>query len=115
MHSMYSLANVGDKTVLVKIFAEEALQKDLSDSFLRAYSLKYKEKVAELDNGVLSENGCLTDSRSAIKYTVSDLLALVKEYDEDFHPHEVYPELLNDDGTPKGFYHGTPNGTFTEF
>lgn len=115
MHSMYSLANVGNKTVLVKIFAEEALQKDLSDSFLRAYSLKYIEKVAELDNGVLSENGGLTDSRSATKYTVSDLFALVKQYDGDFHPHEVSSELLNDDGTPKEFYHGTPNGTFTEF
>lgn len=32
-----------------------------------------------------------------------------------FTPKSVNKEFINSDGTPKIFYHGTPNGTFTEF
>lgn len=39
----------------------------------------------------------------------------VKTYDKDFTPApEANPQLLNDDGTPKVFYHGT-NAEFNTF
>ena len=43
------------------------------------------------------------------------MYSLVKTYDKDFTAaHDVSPELLNEDGTPKVFYHGTMYD-FTEF
>lgn len=56
---------------------------------------------------------------------VSDLFDFVKnnndKFESDseqptkFNPKPVNKEFINSDGTPKIFYHGTPNGTFTEF
>lgn len=52
------------------------------------------------------------DNLSAI--SISNLFALVKEYDEEFKTKPVNKILLNDDGTPKVFYHGT-NEKLTTF
>lgn len=47
--------------------------------------------------------------------SISDLYSFVKTYDKNFYAgKEVHPALLNEDGTPKIFYHGT-NNEFTEF
>lgn len=51
-----------------------------------------------------------------LSITVSDLYSLVKRLDEDFTvTHEVNSALLNEDGTPKVFYHGTNSSDFTVF
>lgn len=43
-------------------------------------------------------------------YSISDLYGLVKKFDPEFTPApEVNPAMLNGDGTPKTFYHGTDN------
>ena len=48
--------------------------------------------------------------------TVSQLYQIVNKYDSDFTPAKpVDPRLLNPNGTPKVFYHGTPNGTFIPY
>ena len=39
--------------------------------------------------------------------SISDLFSLVKQYDKKFNPKPVNPLMLNDDGTPKVFYHST--------
>ena len=117
MHSLYSIAKTNDKIVLTRIYIEQAFSEKSNSDFYRAYDIKYVEKVAEIDNGVLLENKGLTWSLSATQNSISDLYSLVKNYDKDFHPgNPVHPSLLNKDGTPKKFYHGAKkNGGFTKF
>lgn len=104
MHRFYALADIDGKTVLVKMFAEEALSEKTNEAFTRAYSLKYVQKVADIDNGVHSKGG-LTGSPSATKYSVADLYALVKQYDRDFKSLPS-SKIVNADGTPKVMYRG---------
>lgn len=40
---------------------------------------------------------------------------VVKSKDESFNPKPVNNEFINEDGTPKVFYHGTTNNEFTAF
>ncbi len=109
MHSFYSMVPIDGHITLVKLFAEEAVSLKSGESFTRAYSLKRIEKVAEFDNGVHLENEGLTESHSTTTYSISDLFAFVKQYDKNFSPKPVHEALLNEDGTPKAFYHGTSN------
>ena len=52
---------------------------------------------------------------SATEYSIADLYEFVKRFDGEFNPaHEVSELVLNEDGTPKIFYHGT-NADFTAF
>ena len=83
----------------------------------RFHNLKYIEKVATVGGRTAGQSlpGVSTNDDIATTYSVADILSLVKAYDEDFTPaHDVSPELLNEDGTPKVFYHGTMYD-FTEF
>lgn len=115
MHSFYTLYRNGDTVSLLKLFVEEAVSVKNGEIFDRAYQLKDIEKVANAPSGVLSFAGGLTGEADATTYSISDLYSLVKTYDKDFTAaHDVSPELLNEDGTPKVFYHGTMYD-FTEF
>ena len=115
MHSLYTIANLDGTNILVKIYIEQAFSKKSGEDFYRAYDVKYIEKVAEFDKGVLLDNKGLTQSHSATEYSVLYLYSLVKTYDKSFHPApEANPLLLNKDGTPRVFYHQT-NARFTEF
>lgn len=116
MHSLYSVYNNNGELYLLKLYVEEALPNKGGEPFTRAYELKDIEKVADLPNRVLSEIGGLTDdSSTTFNNSISNLYALVKRFDKDFTAaHEVNPALLNEDGTPKVFYHGTADH-FTEF
>ena len=69
------------------------------------YSLKFIEKVADLDSGVHS-NGGLTDSQSATDCSVADLYKLVNTYGKAFRGTES-SKVVNTDGTPMIVYHGT--------
>ena len=68
----------------------------------------YIEKVANLDNSVLSPKGGLTDSQLATTYSLSDLFAFVKQYDKEFHPKPVSKHLVRD-GERIQLYHQTEN------
>ena len=117
MHSLYSVYKANGETYLLKLYVEEALPNRGGDPFSRAYELKTIEKIANLPNGVLSVSEGLTDGKSAISnLTVADIFSLVKAYDKDFSAGTaVNPMFLNDNGTPKMFYHGSRTGGFTEF
>jgi len=112
MHSMYSVYEMNGNFYLLKLFVEEAVPNNGGDPFVRAYQLKDIEKIADLPNGVLSEDGGLTDDKSTTFINnLAGLYLFVKRYDGDFTPaKEVNPVLLNDDGTPRVFYHGAKNG-----
>lgn len=117
MHSLYSVYKTNGETYLLKLYVEEALPNRGGDPFSRAYELKTIEKIANLPNGVLSVSKGLTDGKSAISnLTVADLFSLVKQFDKDFSAGAAAnPMFLNDNGTPKMFYHGSRTGGFTEF
>lgn len=114
MHSLYSLVDDGSGLTLYRLFAEEAVPAGGGDPFTRAYELKEIKKVATAPYGVLSVSGGLTKGAPATIYTVADLFAFVKENVPDFQPKPVHPALLNEEGTPKVFYHGT-GSEFYEF
>lgn len=106
MHSFYVLAEYNGEIALLKLYAEEALSAK-GEVFSRAYELKDIEKVAIPTDGVHSNNGGLTEVGTTTKVSVADLANIVKRYDNEYSPKNVNPVLLNDDGTPKVFYHGT--------
>lgn len=77
---------------------------------IRFHNLKYIKKVAEASADALADkirSGGSTMRSSTTIYTVSGLYSLVKQYDKEFtSAPEVNPLFLNEDGTPKVFYHG---------
>lgn len=119
-HKMYALGKDADGNVAVyRITVEEYFQSKSQPNEKKFHNLKYIEKVAELSADALSEkngSGGSTMRNSTTTYSVADVYSFVKQYDKEFtSAPEVNPRLLNKDGTPKVFYHGTPNATFTEF
>ena len=86
---------------------------------MRFYNLKYIEKVADNIGSLTRRNNARgaesTNDVSPTIYSISDLYGFVNKFDNEFSPApEVNPVLLNEDGTPKVFYHGT-NSQFTSF
>lgn len=49
------------------------------------------------------------EKKNSSTISISNLFNLVKKYDRNFMPNPVHPSALNDDGTPKLFYHGSQN------
>ena len=118
-HKLYALGKgSGGNIGLYKITVEEAYQDGSHPGNRKFHNLKYIEKVAEASADALAEkfrSGGSTMRSSTTAYTISDLYSFVKRFDKDFTAaHEVNPALLNEDGTPKVFYHGTADH-FTEF
>ena len=81
---------------------------------LRAYNLRtIKIEPAGGREGI---NPTTPDVGKGSVQTISDLYKLVKTYDKSFTPgKEVHPALLNEDGTPRVFYHGTLTKGINEF
>ena len=117
-HKLYAVGrDTSGNVALYKITVEEAYHDHKHTNERRFHNLKYIEKVATVGGRTAGQSlpGVSTNDDIATTYTVADILSLVKAYDEDFTPaHDVSPELLNEDGTPKVFYHGTMYD-FTEF
>lgn len=118
-HKLYAVGRATNGTVgLYKITVEERFQDPYHTNERRFHNLKYIEKVADVPadaNVEQSHKDGSTMGSPTTDYTVADILSLVKAYDEDFTPaHDVSPELLNEDGTPKVVYHGT-GANFTVF
>ena len=79
-----------------------------------AYQLQNIEKAFTASVRVQGNtSSSLTNTVNATN-TVSDLFSFVKQYDKEFNPKPVNPLVLNEDGTPKVFYHST-NESFTVF
>lgn len=115
MHSFYAVADLGNGAEVLKLYVEEINDPNSHNSLKRAYQLQNIEKAFTASVRVQGNtSSSLTNTVNAIN-NVSDLFSLVKQYDKNFNPKPVNPLMLNDDGTPKVFYHGTPNGTFNIF
>ena len=113
MHTFYSIADIGNGPELLKLYVEEMNDVNSKDTAKRAYQLQNIEKQQVVVTG--SQNNTVSRSNQpTVLTTISDLFALVKQKDSSFNPNTVNESLLNDDGTPKVFYHGT-NADFTVF
>ncbi|MGM9553146.1 MAG: hypothetical protein ACI3V2_02495 [Faecousia sp.] len=63
--------------------------------------MKDIEKIADLPNGVLSDNGGLTDGKTTIFNTgISERFLFVKRFDHTFMENPANPLFLNENGTP---------------
>lgn len=117
-HKLYAVGrDTSGNVALYKITVEEAYHDHKNTNERRFHNLKYIEKVATVGGRTAGQSlpGVSTNDDIATTYTVADILSLVKTYDKDFTAaHDVAPELLNEDGTPKVFYHGT-GANFTVF
>ncbi len=105
MHYFYSVVEYNGNPFLAKIAVEEYN----IDSEKRAYNVE-RIKMSALSRTQYSTmkasyRGNLVSNADGI--SVADLFELVKTYDKKFQPKPVNEALLNEDGTPKVFYHGT--------
>lgn len=113
MHKLYSLVYIDGKPHIAKISVDESYlpgQEDTNKKFYHVRAIKI-ESVPSVGIGE-SHTPIMEKTASAI--SISDLFDLVKQYDQEFSPNTVNPVLLNEDGTPKKFYHQTEED-FTEF
>lgn len=114
MHKLYCPITYKGELYIAKITVEEYSNAEDGKVKRRGYNLRAIK--------IEAVNGSLTDTRSATAPVVesasidsiSDLFNFVKSYDKEFSPKPVNPVLLNEDGTPKVFYHGT-RANFTTF
>ena len=114
MHYFYSLATVDGKSYLVKLSVDELESR--RGTIRRAYNVDNIEISPVAVTQVYKPAGTTGDmeGNTPLTHSISDLHALVKQYDKEFSPKSVSEHVLNDDGTPKVFYHGT-RSKFTEF
>lgn len=120
-HKCYSLGKDNRGSIaLYKITIEDIFQSRSEPNDLRFHNLRYiKEikKVVEDISGSSDQSDqpyTANSDTSTTTYSISDLFDFVKRYDTEFFPKSVNPTMLNPDGTPKVFYHGT-NADFTAF
>lgn len=113
MHSFYSVADIGNGPELLKLYVEEMNNPNTEKTSKRTYKLLNIEKTSAASARVQISPSSVTSTANAI-HTVSDLFKVVKSKDNSFNPNPVNPAFLNEDGTPKVFYHGT-NADFTVF
>ena len=112
MHYLYSVVEFNGNPFLAKITVEEY---DV-DGKHRAYNMQ-RIKMSALSRAQYSQmksayRGKFASNADAI--SIADLFKLVKNYDSKFKPNSVNKMFLNDEGTPRIFYHGSKT-QFTEF
>ena len=113
LHKLYTLIQYDGRQYIAKVTVEEYYNESKKGVDRRAYNLKaikIEPAGGQLGNSSSSSRP-VTDSTISI----SNLFEIVKTYDKEFSPKPVNPALLNEDGTPKVFYHGTPSNGFNVF
>ena len=114
LHKLYTLIEYEGQTYIAKTSVEEFYNQGKNGVSRKAYNLK-AIKIESAGGQFRIKNSSSSVPVTDSIYSISDLYDFVKTFDKDFTPApEVNPKLLNDDGTPKVFYHGT-NEEFTVF
>lgn len=111
-HKFYTLAEINGEQYLVKLTVDEL---NSNNTIRRAYNVN-DIKISPVAVSQVYKPADTTDDNGELLSTISisNLHEIVKQYDETFDPKTVDEYLVNEDGTPKRFYHGT-NAEFTEF
>lgn len=106
VHLFYCPVKTGNDVGIAKLYVVESYD-DKKKFYLTKIESEYLDST--------DEQTSLKSSKYPDTISVADLFDLVKQFDKDFHPgKEIDPIFLNDDGTPKVFYHGTDED-FTAF
>ncbi len=106
MHSLYSVADIGNGPELLKLFVEEMNDPNRINTVKRAYQLQNIEKASAVDGGVQRKSPSSHANTANAISSVADLFDAVKVKDHDFHPVSG-SVIVNEDGTPRIVYHGT--------
>ena len=110
-HRFYCISKLGGDYYLVKLTVDELNSEATSR---RAYNLNDIKISPIAVSQVYKPAGTTDDSGDDLSaISISNLFALVKEYDEDFKPKPVHESMI-ENGKPKILYHQTEND-FTEF
>lgn len=114
LHKLYTPIRYNGQNYLAVTTIEEYFDESNNSALRRAYNLK-AIKIEPADGRLeINSTSPLSDAGSAI--SISNLYNIVKTNDKNFSAGAaVNPILLNKDGTPKVFYHGTPFFGFNEF
>jgi len=117
MHKFYAPISIDGKTYIAKMAVDESHAPGQNDTNKKFYHVRAIEIETASSVGIgKSHTPIIEDTVSAV--SISELYNFVKTYDKDFSPApEISEKVLNEDGTPKVFYHGTrkENGEFWEF
>ena len=113
MHSLYTLADVGNGIELLKLYVDEMRDPGTDGTIKRSYKLLDIINIPAASARVQNTLSPVTNTTGNV-YTISDLFAFVKQNDSDFNPKPV-SAILNNDGTPKVVYHGSRKFGFTVF
>ena len=113
MHKLYAFVDYNGAPYIAKVTVEEyGSSENAGRRFYNLRGIKIEPVGGAPDAN--ASYGTVPDTDSTV--SISDLYALVKQYDKDFSSKPANPDLLNEDGTPKVFYHGSKkNGGFTVF
>ncbi len=104
MHSLYALADIGNGNEVVKLLVEEMYDPNAKDDNFRAYQL---QKIIPAASERVQVSPISSANTAGTIESVADLFSVVKRQDKNFKSREVSTAVLNEDGTPKVFYHGT--------
>lgn len=112
LHKLYTIITYDSKPYIAKITVEEYYNETIKDVSKRAYNLK-AIKIEPTGGQLGNDSSSSVPDISSIK-SISDLFALVKQYDKEFSPKTSNPLLLDENKQPRVFYHGT-NAEFFVF
>lgn len=113
MHSMYAVADIGNGAEVLKLYVEELNDVNADGTIKRSYQLQNIENQQLTVKG--SGNSLASSQSTADVESVADLHEIVKARGELKGSKSPNPDMLNEDGSPKVMYHGTPYGGFTVF
>ena len=113
LHKLYTMITYSGQAYIAKTTIEEFYNETTNQASRRAYNLK-AIKIEPAGGQLGTSSSSSIPGASSIN-SIADLYSFVKQFDKEFTPAPEVSELvLNDDGTPKVFYHGSDE-LFTTF
>lgn len=107
MHKLYCPIQHNNETYIAKISVEEFLNAS-NDIERKAYHLQ-SIKIETADGHAIDNTSTSMSRSDTVSInSISDLFKFVKSFDKNFSPKES-SKVVNEDGTPKVMYHGSPN------
>ncbi len=109
MHKFYVPIKIAGKLCIAKMAVDESYSPGHVETNKKIYHVRSIEIETPSSVEISDEHYTPIIEDDASKVSISELFSLVKQYDKEFNPKSVNHHLLNEDGTPKVFYHGTPD------
>jgi hypothetical protein len=114
MHKFYALVDIDGIAYLAKMAVDESYSPGQNETNKKFYHVR-AIKIETVSSVGIGKSHTPIMEQTASDISVADLYEFVKRFDKDFTVADpVSKEVLNEDGTPKVFYHGT-NSDFSVF